>query len=55
MIKTSRTKNKMESRLPVNGDLWGRNDNTYSSAPKYYYDVEYSCSDCGELAMWTAS
>jgi hypothetical protein len=50
----TRTKNKTDTRLPVDKDKWGVNDNTYSSPPEYYYDLNYECSDCGDSAVWTA-
>lgn len=28
--------------------------NTYSSSPEYYYDIEFTCTDCGKLEVWTA-
>ena len=29
--------------------------NTYSSPPEFYYDIEFTCIDCGKLEVWTAS
>lgn len=28
--------------------------NSYSSAPEYYYDIEFDCRDCGAHQIWTA-
>jgi predicted RNA-binding Zn-ribbon protein involved in translation (DUF1610 family) len=49
-----RLKDKTEKRLPVDKERWGMNDNTYTSPPDYYYDIEYKCSDCGKKEVWTA-
>ncbi|MFO6421924.1 zinc-ribbon domain containing protein [Motilimonas sp. KMU-193] len=46
---------KLENRLLVDKDKWGVNDNTYSSPPEFYYDIEYKCSECGKTDIWTAS
>ncbi len=29
--------------------------NTYSSPPEYYYDVEFTCRDCGSVEIWKAA
>ena len=29
--------------------------NTYSAAPVYYYDIEFTCKDCGSVELWTAA
>ena len=42
------------SRLPVDKDKWGINDNTYSMPPDYYYDIEFQCVDCGKEEVWPA-
>jgi hypothetical protein len=49
-----RAKNKAETRLSVDKDKWGINDNTYSSPPEYYYDIEFECSDCRKKVIWSA-
>ncbi len=54
MGRFKRPKNKDAVRLPVNKEKWGVNDNTYSSAPDYYYDEEYNCIDCGKAQVWSA-
>ncbi len=54
MSDRKRTKNKADTRLPVDKEKWGANDNTYDLPPEYYYDVEYECSDCGKIEVWTA-
>lgn len=54
MSDKRRSKNKTETRLPVDGDRWGRNDNAYDTPPTYYYDLEYDCCDCGEKETWSA-
>ena len=27
--------------------------NTYSMPPDYYYDIEFTCVDCGVVEIWT--
>jgi len=54
MGSRKRTKNKNDARVPVDKSKWGKNCNTYSMPPDYYYDIEYICSDCGSKALWTA-
>jgi ribosomal protein L40E len=50
----NRTKNKIETRLPVDQTKWGANCSTYDLPPEYYYDKEIICSDCGAKETWTA-
>lgn len=54
MRNRKRTKNKAETRIVVDKEKWGVNDNTYAIPPDFYYDVEYECSDCSERSVWTA-
>lgn len=51
-MEYTRTKNK--NRLLVNPERWGVSENTYGAAPKYYYDVVYSCLDCRKEVIWSA-
>jgi hypothetical protein len=46
--------NRKNIRLPVDKDKWGANDNTYSSPPDYYYDIEFECVECGKFEVWPA-
>ena len=48
-----RPKNKSASRLPVDATKLNMG-NTYSSAPEYYYDIEFDCFDCGKTEVWNA-
>jgi hypothetical protein len=49
-----RDSNKQAARLPVDAERLNMG-NTYSSAPEYYYDIEFTCCDCGKLERWTAA
>lgn len=49
-----RTKDKNSSRILVDPIKWGKNGNTYSLPPLYYYDIEFTCCDCGKIEVWTA-
>lgn len=53
MGKQNRKKPKNENRLPVDSSKLNMG-NTYSSPPKYYYDIEFTCEDCGLEQTWTA-
>lgn len=48
-----RRKPKSENRLPVDESKLNMG-NTYSSPPEYYYDIEFTCVDCGVVQNWTA-
>lgn len=48
-----RLKKKKEERVPVDETKLNMG-NTYSSPPKYYYDIEFNCQDCGVHQIWTA-
>jgi len=52
--KYKRTKGKSETRIPVDKNKWGANDNSYSLAPEFYYDAEFECVDCAKKEIWTA-
>ena len=52
--KLLRRKNKAENRLPVNASKLNMG-NTYSAPPEYYYDIEFTCQDCGSIEVWKAS
>ena len=54
MGKQVRKKPKSENRLPVEESKLNMG-NTYSSPPDYYYDVEFTCVDCGIEQTWTAA
>ena len=45
---------KEQNRLLVNPESWGVNENTYGTAPKYYYDVVHTCLDCRKKVIWSA-
>lgn len=47
-----RSHNKKADRLPVDESKLNMG-NTYSSAPEYYYPIQFSCSDCGSHEVWT--
>ncbi|MDH3386664.1 MAG: zinc-ribbon domain containing protein [Gammaproteobacteria bacterium] len=47
-----RRKNKAASRLPVDASKLNMG-NTYSSAPDFYYDIEFDCIDCGAIEPWS--
>jgi hypothetical protein len=49
-----RHKNKDAHRLPVDASKLNMG-NTYSSPPEYYYDISFSCCDCGSDEIWTAA
>jgi hypothetical protein len=49
-----RSRNKKVDRLPVDSSKLNMG-NTYDSAPEYYYDIEFYCSDCGSQEVWTAA
>lgn len=53
MSRKVRAKNKSADRLPVDPCRLNMG-NTYSSAPEYYYDIEFDCQDCGVHQTWTA-
>lgn len=38
----------------MNPENWGVSENTYGTAPKYYYDLVYPCLDCSKPVMWSA-
>lgn len=48
------TRTKSKNRLLVNPENWGVSENTYGTAPKYYYDLVYPCLDCSKPDMWSA-
>ena len=52
--KLVRRKDKSTTRLPVDASKLTMG-NTYSSPPAYYYDVEFTCEDCGVVEIWTAA
>ena len=54
MGERKRTKNKTETRLPVDKEKWGVNSNAYALPPEYYYDEVFTCCDCGTEDVWTA-
>jgi len=54
MGKQVRSKNKKQDRLPVDASKLVMG-NTYSSAPDFYYDIEFDCEDCGIHQTWTAT
>ena len=49
-----RPKNKAAARLAVDESKLNMG-NTYSSPPLYYYDVDFTCVDCGSQETWTAA
>lgn len=51
--KQVRRKPKSKNRLPVDESKLTM-ENTYSSPPEYYYDIEFTCIDCGAEQNWTA-
>lgn len=53
MRRQIRSRNKKNDRLPVDADKLNMG-NTYSSAPDFYYDIEFDCQDCGRHQTWTA-
>lgn len=48
-----RTKNRKDERVPVDPEKLNMG-NSYSSAPEYYYNIEFECMDCGSAEVWTA-
>lgn len=50
-----RSKNKKDERLPVDKSKLNLGKNSDNSPPEYYYDVEFRCSDCKALSIWTAA
>ncbi len=53
MRRLKRGKDKAARRRPVDASRLNMG-NTYSSAPLFYYDIEFSCVDCGVTETWTA-
>lgn len=53
MRKRIRKKPKNQNRLPVDASKLNMG-NTYSSPPEFYYDIEFTCEDCGIEQIWTA-
>ncbi len=51
--KKIRRKPKSENRLSVDESKL-KMGNTYSSPPEYYYDIEFTCVDCGIVQNCTA-
>ncbi len=49
-----REKGNKTSRLPVDASKLNMG-NSYDTAPEYYYDLEFSCQDCGVEENWTAA
>ncbi len=45
-------KRECRERLIVDKSKWGANENTYRLAPNYYYDIVYTCVDCGRQEIW---
>ncbi len=52
--KILRSKNKAANRLPVDASKLNMG-NTYDSPPEFYYDIEFTCQDCGSIEIWKAS
>jgi len=52
--KKLRRKNKAAHRLPVDESKLNMG-NTYDSPPEYYYDMEFTCRDCGSAEIWKAA
>ncbi len=52
--KEIRGKTKAATRLPVDASKLNMR-NTYDSPPEYYYDLEFTCQDCGSAEIWKAS
>ena len=52
--KKHRGKDKAVTRLPVDESKLNMG-NTYDSPPEYYYDIEFTCKDCGSEEVWKAS
>lgn len=57
LVATARRKKRYKPRavprLPVDADKLNMG-NSYSSAPEYYYDIEFECVDCGKTETWNA-
>jgi len=52
--KILRGRNKAANRLPVDASKLNMG-NTYDSPPEFYYDIEFTCQDCGSIEIWKAS
>ena len=52
--KKHRGKDKAVTRLPVDESKLNMG-NTYDSPPEYYYDIAFTCKDCGSEEVWKAS
>lgn len=52
--KKLRGKDKAATRLPVDESKLNMG-NTYDSPPDYYYDIEFTCRDCGSVEIWKAA
>ena len=52
--KQHRPKDKRANRLPVDPSKL-QMGNTYESPPEYYYDIPFTCRDCGSSELWTAA
>ncbi|WP_158538144.1 zinc-ribbon domain containing protein [Corallincola holothuriorum] len=53
-MKYARTKNKLQSRLPVDSTKINFGKGGFGIAPEFYYDQEFECIDCGAKEIWTA-
>ena len=51
--KQIRSRPKSANRLSVDAEKLNMG-NTYSSAPDYYCDIQFSCVDCGIEQTWSA-
>ncbi len=49
-----RDKEKAAYRLSVDASKLNMG-NTYDSSPEYYYDIEFTCQDCGSVEIWKAA
>jgi len=49
-----RDKEKAAYRLSVDASKLNMG-NTYDSPPEYYYDIEFTCQDCGSVEIWKAA
>ncbi len=47
-------KEKAAHRLSVDASKLNMG-NTYDSPPAYYYDIEFTCQDCGSVEIWKAA
>jgi predicted RNA-binding Zn-ribbon protein involved in translation (DUF1610 family) len=52
--KKRRYKDKAAHQLPVDESKLNMG-NTYDSPPEYYYDMEFTCRDCGSVEIWKAA